>query len=48
MCRYVLLFLIDIVVFRDIELDCSELDNVFLYNIDDFEFVSRTNVEGWQ
>ena len=46
--RYAPLFLIDIAVPRDIEPACSELDNVFLYNIDDLESASRTNAEGRQ
>jgi len=43
--RYRPLFLIDIAVPRDIEEGCGELDDVYLYNIDDLEGVSRTNAE---
>jgi len=38
------LFLIDIAVPRDIEPAVQELDNVYLYNIDDLETVVRQNV----
>jgi glutamyl-tRNA reductase len=41
--RYRPLFLIDIAVPRDIAPECGELDDVYLYNIDDLEDVSRTN-----
>jgi glutamyl-tRNA reductase len=44
--RYRPLFLIDIAVPRDIESRCSEIEDVYLYNIDDLEGVSRTNAEG--
>lgn len=44
--RYRPLFLIDIAVPRDIEAACGELDDVYLYNIDDLEQVSRTNADG--
>jgi glutamyl-tRNA reductase len=38
------LFLIDIAVPRDIDPDVQELDNVYLYNIDDLEAIVRENV----
>ncbi len=38
------LFLIDIAVPRDIDADVQQLDNVYLYNIDDLEMVVRENV----
>ncbi len=44
--RYRPLFLIDIAVPRDIEAGCGKLDDVYLYNIDDLEQVSRVNAEG--
>lgn len=40
------MFLIDISVPRNIEPSVNELDNVFLYDIDDLEKVVATNVEG--
>jgi len=46
--RYAPLFLIDIAVPRDIEPACGDLDNVYLYNIDDLESASQTNAEGRQ
>jgi len=46
--RYRPLFLIDIAVPRDIEPACSDVDDVYLYNIDDLEEVSRTNQAGRQ
>ena len=44
--RYRPLFLIDIAVPRDIEPGCGDVDDVYLYNIDDLEEVSRTNAKG--
>jgi glutamyl-tRNA reductase len=44
--RYRPLFLIDIAVPRDIQRACGALDDVYLYDIDDLEEVSRTNAEG--
>ncbi len=41
--RYRPLFLIDIAVPRDIDPGCGQFDDVYLYNIDDLEEVSRTN-----
>jgi glutamyl-tRNA reductase len=38
------LFLIDIAVPRDIEPDCGNLSNVFLYDIDDLEGIVETNL----
>jgi glutamyl-tRNA reductase len=38
------LFLIDIAVPRDIDADVRQLDNVYLYDIDDLETVARENV----
>ena len=46
--RYRPIFLIDIAVPRDIDPACGQLDNVYLYDIDDLEGVSRTNAEGRQ
>lgn len=46
--RFKTIFLIDIAVPRDIEPECGELDNVYLYNIDDLESASRTNADGRQ
>jgi glutamyl-tRNA reductase len=43
--RYRPLFLIDIAVPRDIDSKCSQVNDVYLYNIDDLEEVSRTNAE---
>ena len=43
--RYRPLFLIDIAVPRDIEGRCCDVRDVYLYNIDDLEEVSRTNIE---
>ena len=40
------MFLIDIAVPRNIEPAVNELDNVFLYDIDDLDKVVQTNVEG--
>jgi glutamyl-tRNA reductase len=40
------MFLIDIAVPRNIEPAVNELDNVFLYDIDDLQKVVETNVEG--
>jgi glutamyl-tRNA reductase len=40
------MFLIDIAVPRNIEPQVNELDNVFLYDIDDLERVVETNVKG--
>ncbi|MFT5430492.1 MAG: glutamyl-tRNA reductase [Myxococcota bacterium] len=44
--RYRPLFLIDIAVPRDIEAAVGDLSDVYLYNIDDLEEVSRTNRAG--
>jgi glutamyl-tRNA reductase len=38
------LFMIDIAVPRDIDPTVQELDNVYLYNIDDLEAIVRDNV----
>jgi glutamyl-tRNA reductase len=38
------LILIDIAVPRDIATDVQRLDNVYLYNVDDLEFIVRENV----
>jgi glutamyl-tRNA reductase len=38
------LFLIDIAVPRDIDPDVQQIDNVYLYNIDDLEAIMRENV----
>ena len=43
--RYRPLFLIDIAVPRDIEPACGDINDVYLYNIDDLEEVSRSNRE---
>ncbi len=40
------LFLIDIAVPRDIEPRVNQIDNVFLYDIDDLEKVTRSSYEG--
>jgi glutamyl-tRNA reductase len=40
------MFLIDIAVPRNIEPDVNELDNVFLYDIDDLDKVVQTNLQG--
>jgi glutamyl-tRNA reductase len=40
------MFLIDIAVPRNIEPGVNELDNIFLYDIDDLQSVVRQNVEG--
>jgi len=42
------MFLIDIAVPRNIEPSVNELDNVFLYDIDDLEKVIETNLKGRQ
>jgi glutamyl-tRNA reductase len=39
------LFLIDIAVPRDIDPDTQQIDNVYLYNIDDLEAIMRQNVQ---
>ncbi len=41
-----LLFLIDIAVPRDVEPGAGEIDNVFLYNIDDLQEVVDENIKG--
>jgi glutamyl-tRNA reductase len=38
------LFLIDIAVPRDIERACSELESVYLYDIDDLQAIARENM----
>jgi len=38
------LFLIDIAVPRDIERACGELENVFLYDMDDLQQIARQNI----
>jgi glutamyl-tRNA reductase len=38
------LFLIDIAVPRDVERACGELENVYLYDIDDLQQIARENV----
>ncbi|HIA01290.1 MAG TPA: glutamyl-tRNA reductase, partial [Myxococcales bacterium] len=43
--RFRPLFLIDIAVPRDIEPGCGDLSDVYLYNIDDLEEVSKTNAK---
>jgi glutamyl-tRNA reductase len=40
-----LLFLIDIAVPRDVEPEAGEIDNVFLYNIDDLQEVVDENIK---
>ncbi len=40
------MFLIDIAVPRNIEPEVNELDNVFLYDIDDLDKVVETNIKG--
>jgi glutamyl-tRNA reductase len=40
-----LLFLIDIAVPRDVEPEAAEIDNVFLYNIDDLQEVVDENIK---
>ena len=42
------MFLIDIAVPRNIEPTVNELDNVFLYDIDDLQKVIETNLQGRQ
>jgi glutamyl-tRNA reductase len=42
------LFLIDIAVPRDIERACGDLDDVYLYDIDDLEQIARQNVAARQ
>ena len=42
------MFLIDIAVPRNIEPTVNELDNVFLYDIDDLQKVIETNLQGPQ
>jgi len=37
------LFLIDIAVPRDVERACGELENVYLYDIDDLQQIARDN-----
>jgi glutamyl-tRNA reductase len=44
--RFRPLFLIDIAVPRDIEAAVGEVDDVYVYNIDDLEQVSRSNAAG--
>ena len=39
------MFLIDIAVPRDIEPDVANIDNVYLYNIDDLQSVVNQNVD---
>lgn len=39
------LFLIDIAVPRDIEADVDSLDNIFLYDVDDLQYVADANME---
>ena len=41
-----LLFLIDIAVPRDVDPEAGEIDNVFLYNIDDLQEVVDDNIRG--
>lgn len=43
--KYRPLFIVDIAVPRDVEPAVSELDQVYLYNIDDLEAVSREHLE---
>ncbi len=43
--KYKPLFLVDIAVPRDVEPSVAELEQVFLYNIDDLESVSREHLE---
>ena len=38
------LFLIDIGVPRDIEKECDELENVYLYNMDDMQQIAKDNL----
>ncbi len=38
------LFLIDIGVPRDIEMECAEMENVYLYNIDDLQQIAQQNL----
>ena len=40
------MFLIDIAVPRNIEPAVNDLDNVFLYDIDDLDKTVKTNIEG--
>jgi len=46
--KYRPLFLIDIAVPRDIEPSCTELDNVYLYDVDDLQQVVSDNMAGRQ
>lgn len=43
--RYRALFLIDIAVPRDIDPTINEIDNVYLYNIDDLEEIVKSNLK---
>ncbi len=43
--RYRPLFIVDIAVPRDVDPAAAELENVFLYNIDDLQAVVRSNLE---
>jgi len=43
--KYRPLFIVDIAVPRDVEPSVADLEQVFLYNIDDLEAVSRDNLE---
>ncbi|HCJ66625.1 MAG TPA: glutamyl-tRNA reductase [Elusimicrobia bacterium] len=43
--KYRALFLIDIAVPRDIEAEVNEIDNVYLYNIDDLQEIVNSNLK---
>ena len=46
--KYRPLVLVDIAVPRDVESAVGELDTIYLYNVDDLEEISRTNMAGRQ
>jgi glutamyl-tRNA reductase len=46
--KYRPLFLVDIAVPRDVEEAVGELDTVYLYNVDDLEGISQSNMAGRQ
>lgn len=47
-CKGCLLFMVDIVVFRDFDFVLNDFEGVFFYDIDDFEGIVEVNMKEWR